>query len=179
MSIPTACAGIDIEKATARQDVQRGAGDGQHLTFLPVEVVGDGVSPVDDGDHVAAEDLERSLAVDEHGGVLIKPDANQTRGAGEDRQQPAHPPALAEVLVDDDVLQQSEAGHDVDHPFARGRPIGVAADPGASGHHQSRQDRGAGTGAGDDDAIGVAHPDALHDQCADEQLAPTGPGRRR
>ena len=78
------------------------------------------------------------------------------------------------MLIDDDVLQQAEAGYQLDHPLAGGRVTGVARQAGSAGHEMCGDDRGAGTGAGHDDALGVAQPDALHHQRARQQCDQPG-----
>ena len=154
--------------------MERGAHHREHLPHLALVVVGGRITAIDDGHHVAAQHLQHPLPVDEHRRVLIESDAEQSRVGGEDRQETTHPPALAEVLIDDDVLQQTEPGYQLDHSLAGGRIAGVAGQTGPPGHEMGRDDRGAGTGAGHDDALGVAQPDTLHHQRARQQCDQPG-----
>ena len=68
------------------------------------------LGPVGDEDAAGADDLEQVPAADHGRGVLVDAEAEQPRRAGHQRQQPAVPVALREVLVDDHVRQQAEAG---------------------------------------------------------------------
>ena len=154
--------------------MERGAHHREHLPHLALVVVGGRITAIDDGHHVAAQHLQHPLPVDEHRRVLIEADAEQPRVGGEGRQETTHPPALAEVLIDDDVLQQTEPGHQLDHSLAGGRIAGVAGQTGPPGHEMRGDDRGAGTGAGHDDALGVAQPDTLHHQRARQQCDQPG-----
>ena len=153
-----------LKRRPGPRTLQRGAHHREHLAHLSLVVVGGRVPAIDDGHHVAAQHLQHPLPVDEHGSVLIQSDAQQPRVGGEGRQQPAHPSPLTEVLIDDDVLQQTEPGDQLDHPLAGGRITGVAGQTGPPGHEMRRDDRGAGAGAGHHHSLGIALPDTFHHQ---------------
>ena len=104
------------------------------------------VRAVDDRHAVAAEHLHH-VAGEEGGGVLVDADAEQSRAARHQGQEAADAVALAEVLVDDDARNETEPGRHLRHAHAR---RGAA---GAEGDHVRGEDRGAGAGAGDDDAV--------------------------
>ena len=105
---------------------------------------------VDDGDAVAADDLQRAVGVEEGGGVLVDADAEQTRVGGDEGQEATDPVALAEVLVDDQSGTRPNPA-----TICAIRCAGRRA-AGAEGDHVRGEDRGAGAGAGDDRARCVA-----------------------
>ena len=71
---------------------------------------------VDDRDTARAEHLEAVARRDERSRVLVETDADGERIVGQRRQQAAEAVALAEVLVDDELVGQPETrrhGHHV------------------------------------------------------------------
>src|SRR5215203_1851660 len=137
----------EVELAAWAEDIERGAHHCEHISHLSLVVVRGRITAIDDGHHVAAQHLQHPLPVDEDGSVLIESDAEQSRVGGEGRQETTHPPSLAEMLIDDDVLQETEPGHQLDHSLAGGGIAGVASQTGSPGHEMHGDDRGAGTGA--------------------------------
>ncbi|MDZ7631517.1 MAG: hypothetical protein U5K74_09255 [Gemmatimonadaceae bacterium] len=94
------------------------------------------------GDAAGAADLHHLVRSDEGGGVLVEAEPDGERVEGERREQASESIALAEVLVDDDVAGEAEAGRHDDHAGAR---CGAFM---AAGDHVRGHDGGAGAGAG-------------------------------
>ena len=117
---------------------------------------------VHDGDGPAADDLEHAVGTDERGRVLVEPDARHERVVGERGEEAAEPVALPEVLVDDERVREAEAGRERDLVGRRRRTGEAARD------HVLGDNRGAGRGARDVDAGGVAAADGLRDGRAAE-----------
>ena len=114
-----------VEPVTTGQRVQDGARHHQRPVSLPPIGVGLDVRAVDDSDGTAPDHLKRVVGVNDGAGVLVHADTEQRRGLGDQGEQPADPPALLEVLVDDHALQDAETGRELRHPVlgvTPGRP---------------------------------------------------------
>src|SRR5215207_102984 len=109
----------------------------------------------------AAEDLETAAGQNDRG-VLVDAEAELARIVGDSAKQPAEPPAFGEVLVDDDVADEPEAGRHVEVAD----PVRLAAR--ALNQHGIAHDRGPCRGPGDEPAalVDLAHA-ALDGRVAD------------
>ena len=74
--------------------------------------------------------------------VFVDPDAKQARTAGDQRQQATGAIALAEMLVDDRLVDQAKPADHLRHALPGSRSAG------AEGDHVGAEDRGAGAGSG-------------------------------
>ena len=72
-------------------------------------VVGD-LRTIDDRDRTASKNLETALSVEDYRGVLVYADAEVISIVRNCRNKTADTAAFREVLVDDDVLQETETG---------------------------------------------------------------------
>src|SRR5438270_319209 len=73
--------------------------------------------PVDDGDAALAHDAETAAGLQLDGGILIDADAEHAGVLRDDCQQTIDPATLGEVLVDDHVAREAEAGSEAQVVF--------------------------------------------------------------
>ncbi len=153
----------EVEHGARGQHVHHHAGGEQRCGTAGLVGVGDHVAAVEDRHHAAADHPHDLLAVllgDHRAGVLVDADAEQAGALRDQHQQPSVAVALAEVLVDDHVADQAEAGGELGHPLLGGRPAG------AEGDHVRGLDARAGAGAADHDAAAVGGLDRLAERGA-------------
>src|SRR5690606_25806587 len=92
------------------EDMQSDAGETDGLTSFGEGHRGVGQpGDIDEGDRAGTVDVHDVVRAEEGGGVLVEADTDGKGVKSEDREQPAEPVALAEVLVDDDAVGQTEA----------------------------------------------------------------------
>ena len=111
---------LQIEGRGRGQHVQDDAGREDRLGPAGVVRVGGDPAAVEDRHRTTADDLQMRAPYDGRG-VLVDTDPEQAGGLGDQRQQPAVPVALGEVLVDDRALDQAEPAGQLAHPLPRGR----------------------------------------------------------
>jgi len=142
-----------VELVTRWQRVQPRVRHHDRLVAGGLEGVRDDVGAVHDRHGPAPDNFEDVVGVDDRGGVLVEPEADQRGGLRHDREQPAEARTLLEVLIDDDVDQQSETDRNVRHPILR-RGTGAA-----KRHHVGRNRACTGGSAGDNDAAAMGLED--------------------
>src|SRR5580658_6911415 len=164
----------EIEGGTGHQHVQL---ESQHAHRLTVpDRIDRGeihLTGIHDRYATAAFDLDHLVGADEGGGVFVESDADRERVVGQRRQQPSQPVALAEVLVDDEAVGESESRRELHAAGDHGRAFIAGRD------HVLAEDAGAGTGAPDGDPARVAQSDQLRyrrtaEQCRQTQLVAAG-----
>src|SRR5207342_1655568 len=97
---------------------------------------------------------------DEGRGVFVETDADRERIEGERGEQATDAITLAEMLVDDETIGQTQAGRQAHAAGDRRRAFLAERD------HVFADEAGAGAGAGDVHAFGIALTDELGDRRA-------------
>ncbi len=157
-SAGTSVRAVRLNSAPCGQHVQDDPRGEDRATLLGLVGVGDHVAAVEERDRAAADDAQHLGVLgagDDGGGVLVDAHAEQLRALGDDHQQPAVAVALGEVLVDDAVLDESEAGGDLGHPLLRG---GAAR---SEGDHVRGLDARPGRRTADGDAAAAGLDDGV------------------
>ena len=155
---------MQVECRTGDQNVQP---QPEHADRLALIYVADGriadVGRIHDGHAAAALDLDGLVRADERGRVFIETDADGKRVVGQGGDQTAQPVALAEMLVDDEAIGESQARR---QPHAARDHRGAFI---AERDHVLAQDAGAGAGAAHRHSVGVAHANEFRHRRAAEQ----------
>src|SRR5688500_4049462 len=101
--------GREVELVTLRQEMKPDAEYGQRTTLgLGGDVRVGHVARVDDGHAALAQNPRAAEWLHFDRRVLVDPQAKDPGILSHHREQPTHPPALGEVLVDEHVLREAE-----------------------------------------------------------------------
>ena len=166
-------AAAKVEPVPRGQGVQDGAAHHDRTIALPAIGVGLDVGAVHRGHGAAAEHVEHVIGRDHRAGVLVDADPEERRRLRHEREEPADPAPLLEVLIDHHALDDPEPGREVHHPVLRGRTRLAEGDhvrgEGGRARARPREHDAPVVGVGD----GVAHA-RPGDDLGQPRLVPAG-----